>query len=171
VSLCECGCGGTPKAYRGVPYRYLFGHHNIGKGKPRGPSKTTRYTVDPETGCWTWLLATSGKYGSTHLDGKGLGAHRAEYIKRHGPIPDGLELDHLCRNTLCVNPDHLEPVTKAVNVRRSTCTILTEADVLVMRSRYRTEDVSIAQIGRDFGVSRPCASEAVHGRTRWKNLA
>lgn len=46
-------------------------------------------------------------------------AHRWSYENFVGPIPDGLQIDHLCRNTLCVNPDHLEPVTGAENLRRS----------------------------------------------------
>jgi hypothetical protein len=47
-----------------------------------------------------------------------MGAHRFAYLEFVGPIPDGLVLDHLCRNKKCVNPDHLEPVTNAENLRR-----------------------------------------------------
>ena len=72
--------------------------------------------------CWLWTAGSQGKrcrYGiftvSSHNDVK---AHRFAYELLVSPIPDGLELDHLCRNTLCVNPVHLEPVTHAENLRR-----------------------------------------------------
>ncbi len=44
--------------------------------------------------------------------------HRAVWMTLHGPITEGLELDHLCRNPACYNPTHLEPVTRSVNTRR-----------------------------------------------------
>jgi hypothetical protein len=69
-------------------------------------------------GCWLWTgpLSKEG-YGRTKQAGEWY-AHRASWVLHRGPIPEGLELDHLCRNTRCVNPDHLEPVTHAENVRR-----------------------------------------------------
>lgn len=83
------------------------------------------FHVEPNTGCWLWLghLATGG-YGSTPRmrDGRWVSAraHRVVYEEVRGPIPDGLELDHLCHQRCCVNPDHLEPVTHQENVRRAT---------------------------------------------------
>jgi len=80
--------------------------------------------VDASGPCWEWTAAIgkTGGYGkySYRLDGKVkyVYAHRYAYHVLVGPVPDGLELDHLCRNRKCVNPDHLDPVTRRENVRR-----------------------------------------------------
>lgn len=68
--------------------------------------------------CWIWIGAKWARYGKFYVRPKRHSAHRWGYEALVGPIPDGLELDHLCRNLLCVNPDHLEPVTHEENVRR-----------------------------------------------------
>ena len=69
--------------------------------------------------CWQWTACTdSHGYGHFKVDGRGVGAHRFAYEYFVGPIPDGLELDHLCRVRNCVNPAHLEAVTHAENIRR-----------------------------------------------------
>jgi hypothetical protein len=76
---------------------------------------------DPATGCWIWVggLGPSG-YGKYWKDGKTRGqAHRMVYERLIGEVPNGLELDHVCRVRACVNPAHLEPVTHRENIRRS----------------------------------------------------
>lgn len=69
--------------------------------------------------CWPWLAGcTSRGYGDFYYDGKQVRAHRFAYELLVGPIPEGLQLDHLCRVRHCVNPQHLEPVTHRENVLR-----------------------------------------------------
>lgn len=72
-----------------------------------------------DNGCieWTAYVGANG-YGRFYVDGRGALAHRWSYQFHVGPIPDGLVIDHLCRNTRCVNPEHLEPVTTSENVLR-----------------------------------------------------
>lgn len=82
-------------------------------------------SVDPQTGCWEWLAsATVSGYGRIMLTRekkvhRSSLAHRAAYEEWVGPIPEGLHIDHLCRNTICCNPEHLEAVTPLENLLRS----------------------------------------------------
>src|SRR5690606_14651905 len=79
-----------------------------------------RTNLEPSSGCWVWSGARHGEgYGSFYWQGSMRLAHRVAYTALVGPIPSGLELDHLCRNRLCCNPAHLEPVTRGENMRRS----------------------------------------------------
>lgn len=72
-----------------------------------------------DSGCWLWApAAPNGTYGRFRALGRRVGAHRVAYTALKGPIPDGLELDHLCRRPPCVNPAHLEPTTHRENVLR-----------------------------------------------------
>jgi hypothetical protein len=71
--------------------------------------------------CWEWTRATNKGYGVIGRGARGTGleqAHRAVWQLLVGQIADGLQLDHLCRNHACCNPDHLEPVTAEVNKAR-----------------------------------------------------
>jgi hypothetical protein len=75
-----------------------------------------RAFVESEDGCWVWArgLDQDG-YGQFTVNDRQRRAHRFAYELLVGPIPDGLQLDHLCRNPSCVNPGHLEPVTPREN--------------------------------------------------------
>jgi len=76
---------------------------------------------EPFSGCWLWMagIARNG-YGYLSFRGTRWLAHRISYEAHVGVIPEGLDLDHLCRNRSCVNPVHLEPVTRKVNLGRSS---------------------------------------------------
>lgn len=91
---------------------------------------TTRAKVFPvgyviqESGCWDWVGGRDPdgygvyKQGKQFVGRRSMRAHRWVYEQTKGFIPEGLQLDHLCRNRLCVNPAHLEPVTQQENIRR-----------------------------------------------------
>lgn len=83
-----------------------------------------RVTTSEETNCWVWDAPEASGYGRIWTGSRADGtrrirlAHVVSYEEHVGPVPEGLVLDHLCRNRACINPDHLEPVTQRVNVLR-----------------------------------------------------
>lgn len=123
--LCSCGCGeptplakrtsATTLAIKGQPLRFVPGHQ-----RRKHP---TEYEPEdrgfPAGKCWIWKRAvdTHG-YGVVVRAGHSIRAHRLVYERHVGPIPDGLDLDHLCRVRDCVNPTHLEPVSRSENIAR-----------------------------------------------------
>jgi hypothetical protein len=165
--FCECGCEAetrlAPKTDRskgwikGRPLRYVKGHND------RKPVRYIEEDRGHDTPCWIWCLCTDGGgYGQTKVGGRAQLAHRVYYERHVGPIPDGLELDHLCRVRNCVNPDHLEPVTSAVNTQRGNSAKLTahQADAI------RISAGSDRAVARQYGVSHSAISNIRHGR-RW----
>lgn len=86
------------------------------------PSEESRYNGSQ---CWEWLGATNSKgYGCvTNGKGKSVLSHRTAYQIIVGEIPEGMTIDHLCRNKTCLNTDHLEPVTTQENTRRHYATV------------------------------------------------
>ena len=123
--LCHCGCGEVTNLMpwndpqrgwiKGQHYRFVHNHNS------RVPIEI-RLMEGIELsgdGCWLWTKSIDyGGYGRIGQRGVNARAHRVSYEHFVGPIPDGLSLDHLCRNRRCVNPDHLEPVTGSENTRR-----------------------------------------------------
>ncbi len=160
---CACGCGAATR-----PGRIFVNGHN-GRADP-----LKKFTVEAN-GCWFWI-GTKDRlgYGLLKRDGRRhLRAHRVVYELLREPIAPGLEIDHLCRNTSCVNPDHLEPVSHAVNMQRGSSAKLTKLTAAKMRSEYLAAPKSPtgrmkrgvrATIAARWGVSRGTVDAIARGR-------
>jgi len=173
---CECGCGQKTSiapssnrrtgAVRGQPRRFVQGHQSRGKSI-RGPIGPDRYEVidhGHESPCWIWNGSTWGNgYGQVWLNGRNALAHRAMYEQETGPIPEGKQLDHLCRVTLCVNPAHLEPVTNAQNVRRGAWAKITPKIAAAIREAGYSK--SLSSWASELGVCATTVSQVRLGRT------
>ena len=168
---CHCGCGEpapiakkTAAKYghvKGEPVRFINGHYQ----------RSTRlssvdYVIDEASGCWVWQRsATPGGYGRMRQGGRMQYAHRAYYERLHGVIPAGLQLDHLCRNPRCVNPQHLEPVTGRENtLRGNTIAARRKAQSHCVQGHAFDEANTIAR-GRNRAC-RECQRKAVRESQR-----
>lgn len=95
-------------------------------GDPLAPSRNDQDAAERFFGrvdvgdCWEWTGSRSNGYGyfAPPPGDRAVGAHRWAYEHLIGAVPDGCQLDHLCRNRACVNPDHLEPVIQRTNILR-----------------------------------------------------
>jgi DNA-binding XRE family transcriptional regulator len=129
-------------------------------------------------GCWLWTGTDDGNgYGLLSVYDKLARAHRAVYQELVGPIPEGLELDHLCRNPSCVNPAHLEPVTAQENIRRSAAfrdRLATVAGQEVLGPKLRAlrlaAGLTKTELARRIGVSDDTIRrwELGHNRLPWE---
>ncbi len=164
AGVCMCGCGlPVPMATRNYPERGLVMGHPV-RYRPghRQPWRafSDRYLVDVSTGCWVWTGRARKGYGQLTLPRKNgaprmsTAAHRYAYELAYGPVAHDAQLDHLCRNTLCVNPAHLEVVTGTVNVRRGNTVKLNPAAVAYIRwMANRCDPPTDVQLGEHFGVT------------------
>ena len=114
-------------------------------------------TVTPGSdGCLIWTGARNPKgYGTFRTEEGTASAHRWAYTFRYGSIPDGMEIDHLCFIRACVNPDHMEPVTHAENVRRGRHNQNHGKDKCIHGHRFDEQNTSLDTLGKR--VCRVCA--------------
>jgi hypothetical protein len=119
--------------------------------------------------CWVCELAVNNKgYARIRRYGREWLAHRWMWKELRGPIPEGLVIDHLCRVTRCINPEHLEPVDFDENVHRGRGTIVTREQAIEIR-RLRHLGLTYQQCGDQVGVSGANARSVIRGRS-WRNL-
>jgi len=119
-----------------------------------------QYTdVDIKTGCWPWVGAYHKKqgYGLLWADDAAHRAHRVAYTLFKGKIPEGLVIDHLCGNRICVNPFHLEAVTDVENIRRGKAGAAQRNKTHCPKGHpYSGENLIIIPINRGNKINRVC---------------
>ena len=122
---------------------------------------------EPNTGCWIWGGGLAYlDYGTFFYEGRLQPAHRVSYMLERGTIPEGLHVDHLCRNHWCVNPDHLEPVTRSENSIRGIGPAITkarhEAKTHCVKGHERSGDnlrIYVSPSGRTYRICVQCRLE------------
>ena len=112
------------------------------------------------TGDDCWLYPMNG-YATVYHDGQTRLAHRVMYEAQIGEIPDGLTLDHLCRNRNCVNPKHLEPVSLGENVLRGTGPTAVNAKKMKCSKGHRLEGSNLRIDKRGKRVCVKCQRQHV----------
>lgn len=133
-----------------------------------------RIAFEPNTGCWLWNGTMQPVHGKRHGYGTIYGgnytlklAHRVVFEAMHGrSIKHGLEIDHLCRVHLCVNPDHLEEVTRKENQRRGfgCCGIHAKKTHCSKGHIFQGDNLKISKRGHRVCIA--CRSEME--RNRWE---
>lgn len=116
--------------------------------------------------CWIWVGASNKIgyglfYGGGGRGGLHMGSHRWSWEFFNGPIPDGLQLDHLCQNKRCVNPWHLEPVTAAVNNSRK---LHPWSDGTCTKGLHPMTEEMIYVFGNGSRTCRGCKNESWNAR-------
>lgn len=143
----------------GEPVRFVKGHN---RRIPRAWTVEDRGYLTP---CHIWQNGRTGSgYGAVRVGDRTRPAHLVIWQELNGPKPTP-HLDHLCRVLLCVNPEHLEPVTVAGNTRRGLSTKLTLEDALTIRDR-RAAGERGSDLAREYAIS-PQQVCGIHKRRSW----
>lgn len=130
------------------------------------PREGTHFRLEDrgfDSECWIWLRCTTKGYGKLYRDGRQQQAHRYMYEQLRGPVPEGLQIDHLCCERSCINPWHLEPVTGVTNIHRSVVTKLSAEQVLAIREDCRPAK----EIAEEYGITPQHASRIRSGQVRY----
>lgn len=162
LGLCQCGCGAKTELcprtrpefghVAGRPYKFVKGHN----------SKVPQYVVAPETGCWIWQRkSTKTGYGQIWANGNTRLAHRVFWERVNGPIPEGLEVHHVCNNPSCVNPDHLLVITPADHAKLKNRKLDDDAVKAIRESQQR-----VGELAKQFGVHQSHISKIRSGHRR-----
>jgi hypothetical protein len=116
--------------------------------------------------CWTWTGAKNPKgYGNIGVENRTRSVHRVAYETWVGPIPDGYDIDHICRNRSCINPAHLRPLTPFDNRERNQFTGVTHC---VNGHPFDAENTHVStRDGRTVRSCRTCNRERM---ARWRAL-
>lgn len=157
---CWCGCGEKTKiapktiarlpVAKGEPLRYLTGHQTR-----KAPFAYISQDFGYNTECWVWQWCINKDgYGAVWDGTTMIGAHRHYYELHRGSIPPGMQIDHLCRIRACVNPDHLEVVTKVENNHRGNATKLTSRKVEDIRTALDRDILTRQELADEHNVTR-----------------
>ena len=179
---CWCGCGGKTAVatdtdrsnwkLTGLPRMYIRGHSTSLRANPEYVEEDRGF----RTPCWIWMRGrgTENKYGLQYGvarrpgESTPISAQRFMYEHLIGPVPEGYDIDHRCRVTLCVNPDHLEAVTHEENVRRGGNAKLSEErvrEIFLKRASGRT----FRSLAEEYGIHLSHAMQILYGK-KWKGV-
>jgi hypothetical protein len=144
----------------GLPKRYILGHYNTFRIEDC-------YTIDPEKGCHLWAgrLSDAG-YARARIGGRTWLIYKYVWEQQNGPTPEGYDLHHRCEIKRCINPDHIELLTRAAHAQQHhTLTWDAVREIRALRGKVRQIDLAAR-----FGVPQSTISAVQLGKT-WKELA